>query len=77
MAANPIELIWRSRNYAEPITVLPNGRTSDESDAPLRLDCRLFWGCNALLRSSERRRAYRDRHGDRGKLSHSCHGPRV
>ena len=65
MAANSIELVRCGRDYAEPITVLPNGRTGDDGDAPLGLD-RLFRGRDALIRSSERRRANRDRHGDSG-----------
>ena len=38
VAADSIELICSSRDYAEPSTVLPNGRTSDESDTPLSFD---------------------------------------
>lgn len=44
MATNPIELIRGGRNHSEPVTVLPNFRTSDESDAPLA-----FNNDNALL----------------------------
>ena len=35
VAADAVELIRRGRDYAEPVTVLPNGRTCDQSDAPL------------------------------------------
>ena len=76
MAADSIELIWRRREHAEPRAVLPAGRTGDHRSALHSLK-RLFRGCDSLLRSSERRCADRDRHSDRGYLSHSCHSPRV
>jgi len=76
MAPDPIDLVCGVRDYAEPRAVLPDGRTGDHHRA---LDSlyRLFRGCDGFFRSSERRRANRDRHGDSGQLSHSCHTPRV
>jgi hypothetical protein len=35
VAADAVELIRRGRDYAEPVTVLPDGGTCDQSDAPL------------------------------------------
>ena len=74
--ANSIELICGGRDYSEPITVLPNGRTTDHNSALHSLYA-LFRGCDCLFWSCKRRRANRDRHGDRGQFRHSCHAPRV
>ena len=58
--ANAGKLVRCGRDYAEPVTVLPDGRTSDDSDAPLALQNGLFRGYGALARSSKSRCAKRD-----------------
>jgi hypothetical protein len=43
VAADAVELIRRGRDYAEPGTVLPHGRTCDQSDAPFTFQNRLLF----------------------------------
>jgi hypothetical protein len=43
VAADTLQLVRRGRDYAEPVTVLSNGRTCDQSDAPFTFQNRLLF----------------------------------